>query len=108
MKRLCAVAVAASAVWATAQEPQPIEWRHWGGDAAQTKYSAAAEITAANVRDLELAKGGHDRLGHELAPELAEVAGSIRQHGRSRCHEAAPWSRSAQWVWRVMQPALPR
>ncbi len=55
MKRLCAVAVAASAVWATAQEPQPIEWRHWGGDAAQTKYSAAAEITAANVRDLELA-----------------------------------------------------
>ena len=31
-----------------------IEWPHWGGDAAQTKYSTA-DITAANVRDLELA-----------------------------------------------------
>jgi quinoprotein glucose dehydrogenase len=47
--------IAASAALTTAQEPQQIEWRHWGGDAAQTKYSTASEITPANVRDLDLA-----------------------------------------------------
>jgi quinoprotein glucose dehydrogenase len=38
-----------------AQGQQPIEWRYWGGDAAQTRYSTASDISAANVRDLELA-----------------------------------------------------
>ena len=48
--------VMASAALTIAQEPQPlIEWPHWGGDTAQTKYSTASEITAANVRELELA-----------------------------------------------------
>jgi quinoprotein glucose dehydrogenase len=32
-----------------------VEWPHAGGDAAQTKYSIAADITPANVRELELA-----------------------------------------------------
>jgi len=46
----------ASAALTIAQEPQPlIEWPHWGGDTAQTKYSTASEITPANVRELELA-----------------------------------------------------
>ena len=34
---------------------QSIEWPHWGADLAQTRYSIAADITPANVRDLELA-----------------------------------------------------
>jgi glucose dehydrogenase len=37
------------------RQPATIEWRHWGGDAAQTKYSSAAEITPANIRRLQLA-----------------------------------------------------
>jgi quinoprotein glucose dehydrogenase len=32
-----------------------VEWRHYGGDAGHGKYSAAADITVANVGDLELA-----------------------------------------------------
>jgi quinoprotein glucose dehydrogenase len=53
---LCAVLLLASvASVATQQRQRPIEWTHAGGDAAQTKYSTAADITAANVRDLELA-----------------------------------------------------
>ena len=56
MKRLYPVAIAALGVMLNAQTgPQPVEWRHWGADAAQTKYSAAADITTANVRDLALA-----------------------------------------------------
>ena len=34
---------------------QIIEWPHYGGDAGQGKYSTAADITAGNVGDLELA-----------------------------------------------------
>jgi quinoprotein glucose dehydrogenase len=45
-----------AAVLLTAQNRPPlIEWPHWGGDAGHTKFSAAADITAANFRDLELA-----------------------------------------------------
>jgi quinoprotein glucose dehydrogenase len=32
-----------------------VEWAHYGGDAGHGKYSAAADITAANVGGLELA-----------------------------------------------------
>ena len=53
VKKLYAIVVVILSVLLGAQTgPQPIEWRHWGGDAAQTKYSAAAEITTANVQDL--------------------------------------------------------
>jgi quinoprotein glucose dehydrogenase len=56
MKTILGVLVAAAGVVLTAQPPsQLIEWRHWGGDAGQTKYSTAADITTANVRNLELA-----------------------------------------------------
>jgi quinoprotein glucose dehydrogenase len=56
VKRLCAVMVIASAAsLASQQRSRMVEWPHWGGDAAQTKYSTAADITPANVRDLELA-----------------------------------------------------
>ena len=37
------------------QPAEPIEWRYVGGDQAHTKYSRAAEITAANVDRLEIA-----------------------------------------------------
>jgi quinoprotein glucose dehydrogenase len=48
--------LAACGAAAVAQrQPAPIEWRHWGSDAAQTKYSPAAEITPGNVRRLQLA-----------------------------------------------------
>jgi quinoprotein glucose dehydrogenase len=33
---------------------QTIDWPAWGADLAQTKYSTASDITAANVRNLEL------------------------------------------------------
>ena len=56
MKRLYAIPIVALGVLLEAQTgQQPIEWRHWGGDAAQTKYSTAADITTANVQNLELA-----------------------------------------------------
>ena len=55
-RTLFGVALVACSVATLAQRQAPsIEWRHWGGDAAQTKYSAATEITPANVRRLELA-----------------------------------------------------
>jgi len=55
VKKLAALVVVVSTALIAAQESSPIEWRYWGGDAAQTKYSAAAEITPANVRTLSLA-----------------------------------------------------
>jgi quinoprotein glucose dehydrogenase len=48
--------VAVAAVFLGAQGgAQMVEWPHYGGDAGHGKYSAAADITAGNVRDLELA-----------------------------------------------------
>ena len=47
--------VAATALALAQAGPAPVEWRSWGGDAAQTKYSTASDITTANVRNLELA-----------------------------------------------------
>jgi quinoprotein glucose dehydrogenase len=57
MKKLYAIAVAASTALLGTQGGQEsmVEWPHWGGDAAQTKYSTAGDITPANVQDLELA-----------------------------------------------------
>jgi glucose dehydrogenase len=57
MKRLCASGIVLSAVLLGAQsQPQVmIEWRHTGSEQAQTKYSAATDITPSNVSQLELA-----------------------------------------------------
>jgi quinoprotein glucose dehydrogenase len=56
MKKICAI-LAIAGVWLGAQTPQPaaVEWRYWGGDPGQMKYSTADEITPANVQDLRLA-----------------------------------------------------
>jgi quinoprotein glucose dehydrogenase len=57
MKTLCAIAILSSAVLLGAQgRPQVmIEWAQSGSEQSQTKYSAAADITPANVSQLELA-----------------------------------------------------
>ena len=57
MKRLCTGGFVISAVLLGAQsQPQVmIEWRHTGSEQAQTKYSAATDITPSNVSQLELA-----------------------------------------------------
>src|ERR1700730_1866233 len=57
MKKLYAIAIVASSALLGAQSGQQgmVEWPHWGGDAAQPKYSTPGDITPANVRDLELA-----------------------------------------------------
>src|SRR6202521_2586399 len=57
MKKLYAIAIAASTALLGAQSPSRsmVEWPHWGGDAAQNKYYTASDITPANVRHLELA-----------------------------------------------------
>lgn len=57
MKKLCAIAVVASAVLLSAQGRQQtmIEWPYFGGEQSHTKYSTAADITPANVNQLELA-----------------------------------------------------
>src|SRR5687768_11960472 len=57
MKRLIAFAIVASTAMLAAQSGQQasIDWPHWGADLAQSKYSAATEITRANVTNLELA-----------------------------------------------------
>ena len=61
MKRLVATAALAattlvSTVFASAEEPVAmIEWPYVGAEQAHTKYSAADEITAANVGELEIA-----------------------------------------------------
>lgn len=52
------IVVATTAV--VAQRPTPTsaaagEWRHYGGDAASSKYSSLAQITRANVNRLEVA-----------------------------------------------------
>ena len=51
------VVFAVSAIGVAAQTPSsaPVEWRYWGGDAAQSKYSTAGNITPDNVHRLELA-----------------------------------------------------
>ena len=55
MKRIVATAALLSSALAAAQEPGPmIEWPYVGASQAQTKYSAADEITAANVGELEI------------------------------------------------------
>ena len=59
MKKLFAIAIIASSIiltLAAQRAPQGlIEWRYWGGDAAQSKYSTVDEITPANVSNLQLA-----------------------------------------------------
>ena len=56
MKRLCAIAVVVSATLCEAQAQEaPIEWPYVGSEQSHTKYSAATEITRANVTQLEVA-----------------------------------------------------
>ena len=65
MKRFVATVALLSAALGCAREPDAvIEWPYVGSDQAQTKYSAAEEITAANVGELEivLAMGTDGRL----------------------------------------------
>jgi quinoprotein glucose dehydrogenase len=51
-----ALALAATiAVAAQDRQPAAVEWRYWGGDPGQTRYSPVGEITRANVQNLELA-----------------------------------------------------
>ena len=45
MQRLAVLAFLVSTVVLAAQNQAPIEWPYWGADQAQTKYSAAAQIT---------------------------------------------------------------
>jgi quinoprotein glucose dehydrogenase len=56
MKKLCVI-LAISTIGLAAQTPSsaPVEWRYWGGDAAQSKYSTAGDITPDNVQGLQLA-----------------------------------------------------
>ena len=56
MKKLCVI-LAISTIGLAAQTPSsaPVEWRYWGGDAAQSKYSTAGDITPDNVQRLQLA-----------------------------------------------------
>ena len=55
MKRFVATALLVSATLAGAREPGAvIEWPYVGSEQAQTKYSTADEITAANVGELEI------------------------------------------------------
>jgi quinoprotein glucose dehydrogenase len=59
-QRLILVALAGAAAFlgplsAQNLKPSSIDWPYWGADAAQSKYSAAAEITRANVTSLEIA-----------------------------------------------------
>jgi quinoprotein glucose dehydrogenase len=57
MKKLCVIAIVASAVVLGAQSRQQamIEWAFVGADQSHTKYSTAADITPANVNQLGLA-----------------------------------------------------
>ena len=55
MKRFVALAVLLSAAFAGAREPGVmIEWPYVGAEPAHTKYSAASDITTANVGELEI------------------------------------------------------
>ena len=56
MKKFCAIAVLASAALLGAQGRQPatIEWPFVGADQGHSKYSPAADITPANVNQLEM------------------------------------------------------
>ena len=55
MKRFVTTATLIASALAGAQEPAGMaEWRHVGSGPAHTKYSHAAEITAANVGELEI------------------------------------------------------
>jgi glucose dehydrogenase len=55
MKTLCAIAIVISAVLlgSQGQAQVMIEWAYAGSEQSQTKYSAAADITPANVSQLE-------------------------------------------------------
>ena len=57
MKKLCAVGILALAVQLGAQRSDCalVEWPYWGGDAANSRYSTLADITPANVNQLERA-----------------------------------------------------
>ena len=56
MRASAVVACVLAAALLNAQSgQQPIEWPHWGADLAQTRYSTAADISAANVSELALA-----------------------------------------------------
>ena len=55
MKRIVATAALLSAAVTGAREPEPIlEWPYVGAEQSHTKYSAADEVTTANVGELEI------------------------------------------------------
>ena len=51
---LAATVLASASLAGTQERSAVIEWPYVGAEQAQTKYSAAAEITAANVSELEI------------------------------------------------------
>ena len=57
MKRLCALAIAASTALLSAQDDagRLVEWPYVGAEQSHTKYSALADIDRSNVADLEIA-----------------------------------------------------
>jgi quinoprotein glucose dehydrogenase len=77
MKRLCALAIIASAATVGAQEPaEQIDWPYVGGDQAHSKYSGAAKITPDNVDQLEIA--WEWRPNEEPKPEFGARPGGFQ------------------------------
>ena len=81
MRRLCVVAIVASAaatlLGAGAQEPDGlIEWPYVGAEQSHTKYSLAADITRANVDQLEIA--WEWEVGEMPMPELGARPGGFQ------------------------------
>ena len=77
MKRLVAVALLGSSAVLVAQSGRQasIDWPYWGADPAQSKYSAAAQITRANVGNLELAWRWEN--GEKAIPEFEMRPGGL-------------------------------
>ena len=92
---------------------QPAEWRHWGADAASTRYSPLDQIDAANFNDLEVAwlwRG--DNFGPVPDPYLRAtpiyVNGTLYSVAGSRRTAVAIDPATGETLWTFREPHTKR
>ena len=69
------------------------EWRHYGGDAGGTKYSALDQINASNVNKLQMIwlQGTNALRGHEGQPLVIKDVGGKTENKRAEHLDPSAW-----------------
>ncbi len=109
---LLALAMVAPSLQSSATA-QDVQWRHWGADAASTRYSSADQIDASNFAELEVAwiwRG--DNFSREPDPFLRAtpiyVDGTLFSVAGSRRTAVAIDPATGETLWTFREPSTKR